>query len=367
MPDGAMARRPWQNRRMSDRLFDYLIIGQGLAGSALAWHLIHRGQRVCVIDDGHQSASSRVAAGLINPLAGMRFNRRPEVDDWLAAASHWYQELAARFGRQFFFPLPMLRLFRSAEQRRFYTRRAADPVSQGLIGPSFEPNACPEPVAAPQGGFVQHRTGYVDLPLLLGTLRAWLEGQGSLLHAQPEAGEVELTADGVHAAGRRARRLVFCDGARLRDNPWFADQPLAPDKGEILDLHVPGWRPRHIVNGSHWLVPQANGRLRLGATHEHHRFDRATTAAARDALLAGFAALRPGSPAEITDQQAGVRPATRDHYPLIGAHPAYPQLWLCNGFGARGALTIPWYAARLAAHLLHGQALPREADIARWR
>ena len=37
---------------MSQR-FDTLILGQGLAGSALAWQLIEAGQQVCVIDDGH--------------------------------------------------------------------------------------------------------------------------------------------------------------------------------------------------------------------------------------------------------------------------------------------------------------------------
>ena len=62
---------------------DTLIIGQGLAGSLLAWLLVRAGQRVCVIDDAHASSSSVVAAGLINPLAGMRFNRRPEMDSWL--------------------------------------------------------------------------------------------------------------------------------------------------------------------------------------------------------------------------------------------------------------------------------------------
>jgi glycine/D-amino acid oxidase-like deaminating enzyme len=365
MPYDAITQLPWQNRRMSDRPLDYLIIGQGLAGSALAWHLIHAGQRVCVIDDGHQSASSMVAAGLINPLAGMRFNRRPELDDWLAAATHWYDALAARFTRRFFHALPMLRLFRSTEQRRFYRRRIADPASRRLLGAAFDPAHCPEPVAAPHGGFVQQQTGYVDLPLLLATLRGWLEERGSLLPAQVAPGQIELTGDGVSALGRPARRLVFCDGARLRENPWFGELPLAADKGEILDLRTADWRPRHIINGAHWLVPQVNGTIRFGATHEHHQVDGLPTAAARAALLHGFAALRPGSVVDVQTQLAGVRPATRDHYPLLGVHPAHPQLWVCNGFGARGALTIPWYTACLSARLLEGGALPREADIAR--
>ena len=33
------------------RSIDFLIIGQGLAGSALAWELVHRGKKVMVIDE----------------------------------------------------------------------------------------------------------------------------------------------------------------------------------------------------------------------------------------------------------------------------------------------------------------------------
>ena len=56
---------------------------------------------------------------------------------------------------------------------------------------------------------------------------------------------------------------------------------------------------------------------------------------------------------------------TADRYPLLGRHPQQPALWVCNGFGARGALSIPWYTDRLAAHLRTGQSLPAEADIDR--
>jgi glycine/D-amino acid oxidase-like deaminating enzyme len=159
---------------------DTLIIGQGLAGSALAWHLLRRGRRVLVIDDGHQSAASRVAAGLVNPLAGMRFSRRKQLPDWLASSRRWYADVGAECGQRLWHPLPMLRLFRSAEQRRFFQRRHEEPGSEALLGELFGPADCPEPVSAPFGGFRQYETGYVDLPQLLDGMRRWLERQGCL-------------------------------------------------------------------------------------------------------------------------------------------------------------------------------------------
>ncbi|MFT5168556.1 MAG: glycine oxidase, partial [Saprospiraceae bacterium] len=52
---------------------DYLIIGQGLAGSLLAYQLLERGKTVQIIDNHHNGASSSIAAGIINPITGRRF------------------------------------------------------------------------------------------------------------------------------------------------------------------------------------------------------------------------------------------------------------------------------------------------------
>jgi len=73
---------------------DYLIVGQGLAGSVLAWCLAQQGRRVLLLDDGHRHAASRAAAGLINPLAGMRFSRPARIEAWLASATELYAALS---------------------------------------------------------------------------------------------------------------------------------------------------------------------------------------------------------------------------------------------------------------------------------
>ncbi len=351
---------------MPQHPIDTLIVGQGLAGSALAWKLRAAGEHVCVIDDGHKTSSSRVAAGLINPLAGMRFNRRPELRDWLSAADRWYAQLAQYFDRQFFHPLPMMRLFRSEQQKRFYDKRAQDEESADLIGAAFDAAQPPEPVNAPFGGFMQHHTGYVDLPLLLSMIRGWLQQDRALSETAFAASSLRMSPRDVVIGELCARRVVFCEGAQLRDNPWFDYLPLQPEKGEILNLQLADWRPAHIVNGAHWLVPLANGTVRFGATHDHKHLDTQATAEGRATLLQGFAAMCKNSPQnEVVDHQAGLRPGTSDRYPFLGRHPKYPRLWVFNGFGARGALSIPWYADALVNHLIEGAPLPAEADIAR--
>ena len=58
---------------------DYLVIGQGISGTFLSYYLKKEGKSLLVIDDCRPNSSSRVAAGIINPVTGRRM-----VTVWLA-------------------------------------------------------------------------------------------------------------------------------------------------------------------------------------------------------------------------------------------------------------------------------------------
>lgn len=353
---------------MQTHTLDYLIIGQGLAGSILAWQLLHAGKQVLVIDDGHRSSSSKVAAGLVNPLAGMRFNCAPRTTQWLASAHAFYDTLGGIYGQAYYHAVDMQRLFRSPEQVRFFERQQQNPGSAEYLGERLGSEQIDPGIQAPHGGFLQYRTGYLDMPQILADLRHWLIGQNAYREQAIDYTQIELIDQQVAIGDVQATQLVFCEGYRMLHNPWFDKLPLQPDKGEFLLLHSERRLCEHIVNGAHWIIPLADGGYRFGATHEHKDITTGPTAQAREKLEAGLAGLfEQTADVQIVAQDAGVRPATSDRQPFIGTHPRHASLHLFNGFGARGALTIPWFAEQFAAHLLRGAPLPPEADIARYR
>jgi len=353
---------------MSPVVHDYLILGQGLAGSLLAWHLIHAGKRVLVVDDGLCSSSSKVAAGLVNPLAGMRFNCAPRTAEWLNSAHTFYRQLGRTYGQNYFHAIDMQRLFRSPQQRRFYERQIERPQSQPYLGDELTDADVDPGVDAPHGGFAQTQTGYLDMPPILADLRKWLEEHNAYRQQSVDYAAIQPGQESVLVEQLEAQHLVFCEGYRLQGNPWFSALPLQPDKGEFLQLNSERKLCQHIINGAHMLIPLAGGGYRFGSTHEHQQIDDEPSELARDRLLEGLDNLLQDTKGiEITGQTAGVRPATSDRHPFIGAHPIQSRLWVFNGFGARGALSIPWYAKRFSEHLLKGASIPEEADIQRFR
>ena len=74
---------------------DFVIVGQGLAGTTLAWQLLRRGRSVLVIDREGGVTSSRIAAGLITPVTGKRLAKSWRWEELYPAAVAFYRSLEA--------------------------------------------------------------------------------------------------------------------------------------------------------------------------------------------------------------------------------------------------------------------------------
>jgi len=353
---------------MSSQSYDFLILGQGLAGSILAWHLINAKKRVMVIDDGHQSSSSIVAAGMVNPVAGRSLNSPPRTADWLKSAHAFYAHLGKFYQQAYFHPVDMQRIFQSDTHIRYYQRQRENNPDSPYIGKTLKPKEVDTGIQAPYGAFEQTQTGYLDMPQILADLKDWLLEKQALINHSFTYDAIKVTQESIQFGDIEAQKLIFCEGYRVIENPWFRQLPFQPDKGEMLRLKTSKTICTHIANGVQWMIPLANGDYRLGATHEHEDINCQATDHGRAELLAGLEnLLKDNSGINVTEHNAGVRPATQDRQPFIGAHPRLPGLHIFNGFGGRGALTIPWFSERYAEHLLNHAKLPSEADVIRYQ
>ena len=72
---------------------DILIVGQGLAGSLLALELEKRKKNVMIIDNNPSVSSSKVAAGLYNPITGSKMIKTWLADELFPNLSKYYQDL----------------------------------------------------------------------------------------------------------------------------------------------------------------------------------------------------------------------------------------------------------------------------------
>jgi hypothetical protein len=156
--------------------FDEIIIGQGLAGTTLAWHLLGRGRRVLVIDRAQVGTSSRLAAGLITPITGQRLTVSWRCREFLEQALSFYRQIESRTSTSFLHADGALRFWQNDREQQVFARRLQEePEFASLVD---ELSDMPDGVAADRGGFAMPTAARLNVPLFLDVSRAEFQRLG---------------------------------------------------------------------------------------------------------------------------------------------------------------------------------------------
>ncbi|PSL36012.1 NAD(P)/FAD-dependent oxidoreductase [Chitinophaga ginsengisoli] len=342
---------------------DFLIIGQGIAGTVLSYTLMQAGQSVLVMDEYKPNSASRVAAGVINPVSGRRFTVAWQYDQIYPVAMQVYKELEQLLGVQVFKPRDIYNVLPSEQLREAFMERTT--------GLSYMEDPSEERVSAydqwldqPHGAAIV-KGATVLLHNLLPAWRSYLKSHNSLREERLELSGLAVSPEGVKYADISARYLIFCEGAAIVNNPWFNYIPFLLNKGEVLQVQIPGFSTPDIIKRSVSLVPQTLDTYWVGATFAWDYPDEAATQEKREILEKGLQQLLK-VPYQVLEQLAAVRPSGTDRRPIMGLHPQYSSLGIFNGLGTKGTSLAPAMAAEFAAHVLRNEPLQADTDIKRF-
>ena len=342
---------------------DYLIIGQGLAGSLLSWELLQHGCSIHLIDNQQENAS-QIAAGLINPVTGMRLVKNNHIDTLLPCAKKIYQTLSQFFQTDFYIEKSMLRIIRNEKENLSYQKRCHDPSYLDYLEPHLA--QAPRSIHAPLGLIQQKQTGYLLTHKLLSHLKNYFQALQCYQACQFDYQNLQLN-DTITWQGISAQKIIFCEGYQVINNPWFSYLPFQLAKGEILTMRTEQRLIPQMLNYGHWFIPLDAHQFRTGASFEHNHLDTKTTLKAQAQILATLSQTYPAlSSASVEKQQANIRPTTRDKAPFIGLHPKHQNLAIFNGFGAKGSLQIPYYSQHFVQHLLNQTPLEERVNCLRY-
>jgi glycine oxidase len=324
---------------------DVLILGQGIAGTMLAWELERVGISFAIADPGPATAATSAGAGILNPVTGRRLVKSWRVDTLLPAARAIYRELETALAVSLWQEMTVRRFFADERERTVARRK----TSQGELAPYVR--------GVDDEGIWIHEAARVDLGALIGHARRRWEAAGRLRAAAADLGrEIAQHALVIDCTGRMA-----AVGGRLDFVPWEFS------KGEILELAVDGLAPGVVLNCRHWVLPVGPGKAWVGATHEPGVRDSNPSPGAREMLIesATFLLKQAGEFA-VTGHRAGVRVNLPDKRPVAGRHPDEPRIGVLNGLGAKGALWAPMLARQWVNHLTDGAPFDPEIDVRRF-
>jgi len=345
---------------MADTLYDVIIVGQGIAGTTLAWHLREAGKRVLTIDAGEPVTSSKIAAGLITPITGQRLVLSTRYDEFMPVARAFYTYVEKRTGRSFFHDRVALRLLKSEAERHVWAEREthSDYLAHLTVSQPA-PLLDPELGNADSGGFAM-QAEQLDVAAYLEASRAVLACETMRLDWQRD---VTFSPESVSVRGLKARLLISCEGFAATRNPWFACVPFNAAKGDILTVRFHRPVPAQSLHRGIWLAPTAEPDVfSVGATYDWARLDQEPDPAARAEIERKLTAFFH-VPYTVLDHRAAVRPVLAANRVLAGLHPDEERLGYFNGLGSKGSLLAPFHARRLTDFLVDNVPLPEAMDI----
>ncbi len=351
---------------------DVVIVGGGVAGCSVAYHLALAGVKSTVIErEGIGTQASGFASGGLNPLEGAQIpgplgalameSYRMHLEQFgslVEASGVAYQGRIVSLLKVAFDAEELGQL----EESRGIFAAGVEGFSAQLLtreeALELEPGVSSEIV----GGLLCNGNGAVDsyqytLALATAAERLGVEFRSGSVHG--------LAVSGGGAAGvLMGDGRIDCDCLALAAGPWSRQAetwldvsiPVEPLKGETLRLEYSGERLRYDLSGGGGsLYAKPDGLVWCGTTEEWQGFDKEPSESARQSIIQRAVRIFPGlEQARLALHTACLRPVTPDWLPIIGKAPGWDNVYLATGAGRKGILLSPGMGKAVADLIVNG-------------
>ena len=317
------------------------IIGGGIAGINMAMRCYLEGIDFIIFNEGIIENATLAAAGLINPIAGRRFESAWNYNQVYQECTTFYKKMEIILNESFFYQNNIHRVIHSEDEFRLLSKdlelkKLSNTVLKLEEGMPFDG-------LKPQFGHMTiSASGYVQTQKLNSSFYKWAKENQFWIKKYIHYKDILLDNDQITIDDQLFTHLIFCDGFDGTKNPFFPDLNFSPVKGECLVLEIPDLPQEIVIYKGHYLVPYGGYKFIYGATYIWDSLTWEVTASGLKTLQSGLEELL-NCPYTIIQQKAGIRPATTNRRPILVKSHVYPEkdIYMFNGLGTKGISLSP--------------------------
>ncbi len=318
---------------------DYLIVGQGLAGTCFALEALSNNQRVHIIDLNNAYSASRLAAGIVNPIKGKRLYRLWQDDATFDWVKHWYEKTEQRLSISVIKTRSLIRCLNTETECEAYLKKKDHPDYRHFLKEKPTPLDDTSFFHTPKDVFKLSSVLQLNTKHFLESAKRYFQKQNSYSHAYLNYSDIHEDASGIRWKGILGKTLVFCDGHHAQYNPFCSFLNFEHAMGHIIELESSHIKSDSIINNGQWLYRKHANTFHFGTTSYWERCpkNRRQSIKTLEKHLANFLTV----PYQIKHYFHGTRPVLKDRKPFVGIHPDNTRIGIINGFGGHGVYHAP--------------------------
>lgn len=347
--------------------YNYIIVGQGIAGTVLAQTLLNDGKTVLLIDEGLEYSASVIAAGLYNPVVFKRLVKSWMADELIPYMDAFYVETEKLLNERFYYKKEIVKLFADVTEKEFWLKKSKEEVGT-YLSQTMDLDFLNNCVENPFGAAEVTAAGNLNMAIFLKAFRTYFLKKEFLLQEKFEYGDLSISEKGVSYHNMDAEKIIFCEGHQTTANPYFNWLPFKLTKGELITIQL---KKEHsipadkVINKGVFILPLGNNTYKVGATYEWTDLTIHPTEKGKSELIDKLKKVIR-VPFDIIDHQAGIRPTVLDRRPLIGLHPVHACIGIFNGMGTKGVMLAPYFAKQFNQFLKGRENLSDEVNCLRF-
>ena len=339
---------------------DFIIVGQGIAGTVLAFEILKRNKTVHLIDKIQENSASRIALGIYNPLVLKWFTKSWKAEVQLNFLQRFCNDFEEKFSVKINHKKNIHKFLDSNYSINNWFEKQASPNRKEFMESDLKYF---EGVEKPFG--VVLNSGWVNIKLMLDTFRSFLIENKYLQESRFLYDKIKIKNDYIEYEGVISKRLIFCEGSSVLKNPYFKNLGFKMTKGEIIHFKSKDLKINEIIHSGTIIIPISNDIYYAGATFDWNTNNLLSSKDSEIEIIEKIKKIKNFT-YKLIDHKVSIRPSVIDRRAIIGRHSKHRNLYLLNGLGSRGMLLSPYLVSQLCSFILNNEKINSEIDVNRF-
>jgi glycine/D-amino acid oxidase-like deaminating enzyme len=344
--------------------FDNLIVGAGLAGVWTAYRFMQEKKTFVLLDLKEKNTSSRVAAGIYNPLLAKRQKVSYNAKNLYPNLYSNYHELEVLLQEKFCHKHHVSYIIENLRELNDWASLSDSDWFSDFVRVKNE--RISDLVVSDFGYIDILDSGWVDIPLFLDAFLSKIQVPNMFLNQAFDDNSLVVNQDNFQYEDFLFDHVVFCQGTAIDQNKYTLNIRLKPAKGEILTIESEEHLSQMIPQNGVFLLPFSEKKYKVGSNFTWDNLDNIPSESAKLEIIQKLCKWYK-APFKITSHISGVRPSSLDRRPILGRLDFHPKAFILNGFGSKGVSHAPYYSKMLSRLIYDNVNVDKDVDVSRFK